>query len=613
MPRRVQYEPPPTHKSTSSIPNSPPPLPQLGTILYRGLVPPTKGEWLGIEWDDLSRGKHSGTHEKSGVRYFETRVEGAGSFLRPNAPGLTLEGKSFKQAFESKYLQGQSTTSENGNINGGEETTSEFYKTSSNFEVEVVLSEKVAARFRQLGRLREAGLEWEGLGRAYDSDRDGTERELDELGSRLSGLEVLNLSCTMLGSIEEAERIAQVLPKLSTLSLNSNRFDPVDSPTPLPGFERLSTLKLNNTLLSWPELIRISPSLPNLVELEFGFNRLTTLSSANASETPLLLPELETLNLESNFLSDWEETIKALSSLPSLTKLVLASNRFADLSLPPPSPASPILRKLRHLSLSSNLLSSWSNSIDALGESQPTTFPALTSLNLAENPLASSPSSNGSQQPSTAESDSSGSSSREREQLHRRLNVIARLGFLDTLEGTAISKAEREDAERFWITNHDSLGSDEALSDGASRTWASRRLDELRKKYGQSPINGTIGREKSQSESKTASASTMKSRLIRLRVVDSTTAESPSFCDPPLELSVLSTLRTLLLRAQLSRLIGKPLPKTKYRLIVWLKSKDKVKADEGKWIKIEVPTNEEGREVSWWGVEEGDAVGYEAI
>jgi len=41
-----------------------------GTVLYIGEVPPTKGTWLGVEWDNPSRGKHSGFH--GDVQYFCT-------------------------------------------------------------------------------------------------------------------------------------------------------------------------------------------------------------------------------------------------------------------------------------------------------------------------------------------------------------------------------------------------------------------------------------------------------------------------------------------------------------------------------------------------------------
>lgn len=45
---------------------------QIATVLYVGPVPPTKGEWIGVEWDNISRGKHDGFHE--GVRYFTCRL-----------------------------------------------------------------------------------------------------------------------------------------------------------------------------------------------------------------------------------------------------------------------------------------------------------------------------------------------------------------------------------------------------------------------------------------------------------------------------------------------------------------------------------------------------------
>lgn len=40
----------------------------LCTVRYVGQVAGTTGDWLGVEWDDPSRGKHDGAHK--GVRYF---------------------------------------------------------------------------------------------------------------------------------------------------------------------------------------------------------------------------------------------------------------------------------------------------------------------------------------------------------------------------------------------------------------------------------------------------------------------------------------------------------------------------------------------------------------
>lgn len=43
----------------------------VATVRYIGPVDSTEGEWLGVEWDDGTRGKHSG--EKDGKSYFTCR------------------------------------------------------------------------------------------------------------------------------------------------------------------------------------------------------------------------------------------------------------------------------------------------------------------------------------------------------------------------------------------------------------------------------------------------------------------------------------------------------------------------------------------------------------
>jgi len=42
-----------------------------GTIEYIGDVVGTKGEWLGVDWDDPTRGKHNGSHNNK--VYFKAR------------------------------------------------------------------------------------------------------------------------------------------------------------------------------------------------------------------------------------------------------------------------------------------------------------------------------------------------------------------------------------------------------------------------------------------------------------------------------------------------------------------------------------------------------------
>ena len=61
-----------------------------GTVMYEGSVEGTKGSWLGVEWDDPSRGKHDGTH--AGVSYFKAKGPNSASFIRETKANF---GKSF--------------------------------------------------------------------------------------------------------------------------------------------------------------------------------------------------------------------------------------------------------------------------------------------------------------------------------------------------------------------------------------------------------------------------------------------------------------------------------------------------------------------------------------
>lgn len=91
----------------------------LCTVRYIGRVGGTEGEWLGVEWDDTSKGRHPGFHGK--VRYFECKYTGlaifasyskthqlgqspkstAGSFIRPNR--VFAQPLSFVEALHKKY------------------------------------------------------------------------------------------------------------------------------------------------------------------------------------------------------------------------------------------------------------------------------------------------------------------------------------------------------------------------------------------------------------------------------------------------------------------------------------------------------------------------------
>lgn len=73
----------------------------LCTVRFIGAVTGTTGTWLGVEWDDASRGKHDGSHK--GVRYFSclSTSPTAASLVRPTRPAELPT--TFLDALREKY------------------------------------------------------------------------------------------------------------------------------------------------------------------------------------------------------------------------------------------------------------------------------------------------------------------------------------------------------------------------------------------------------------------------------------------------------------------------------------------------------------------------------
>jgi len=127
--------------------------------------------WLGVEWDDPSRGKHSGDH--LGKTYFKTRTEGAASFLkwkvqdRPkplNGTGLGKEGemlwrgRTLLESIKNRYLDQDTLPLEHP----GEEFVDPCLtlgSSNSRIQVSVPNLDKVTSKFADLGKLTHLGLD----------------------------------------------------------------------------------------------------------------------------------------------------------------------------------------------------------------------------------------------------------------------------------------------------------------------------------------------------------------------------------------------------------------------------------------------------------------------
>jgi tubulin-specific chaperone E len=119
------------------------------TVRYIGSVTGQEGVWVGVEWDDPTRGKHDGS--TGGVRYFET-LSGptAGSFIRIEKVDF---GKSVPEALHLRY------TNERGEL--GDVAPEDMYVHTvrqHRVQIEVVGVEKIKALQSMTNKLVSARL-----------------------------------------------------------------------------------------------------------------------------------------------------------------------------------------------------------------------------------------------------------------------------------------------------------------------------------------------------------------------------------------------------------------------------------------------------------------------
>ncbi|KAH7343296.1 hypothetical protein B0J17DRAFT_641814 [Rhizoctonia solani] len=375
-----------------------------GTVLFIGDVAGTNGTWLGIEWDAGSkRGKHSG--DRNGVQYFTCRAPNSGSFVRPNTPGLT-RGVSIDTALVSKYID----TFQSDGVE-----TVVLGSSNGTILVEGPRLGKIRAKFSQIERLRNISLS------NYDVSSVGDPQVVSKL---CRSVQYLNLSWTLLGNWEAIADIIRCVPNLVTLELNYNRIR-FDGPLDTSNFPKLTHLHLNSTMINWAEACEVLIYLPGLQELQLGYNQLEHLRPSSRISALEALPNLTTLNLDSNSLGNWVSSMSSCSSVPQLRSLIIPSNGIT--AIPRRADTSTIKEPtlaLHYLAIADNPISNWSD-VDSL----VTWFPELRELVISLEPLASGI-------PPGA----------------TRNFVIARLPLLAKLNGTEVTERERVDAELFYLS-----------------------------------------------------------------------------------------------------------------------------------------------------------------
>ncbi|KAM5164626.1 tubulin-specific chaperone E isoform 2-T2 [Mantella aurantiaca] len=154
---------------------------------------------------------------------------------------------------------------------------------------------------------------------------------------------------------------------------SENRFYLPSHPSSLTNaFENLTALSLNQTGITWKEVLQCAAMWPVLEELHLASNNIASL------ERPVnCLQYLMLLNISNNNLADGNQ-LHALSELPRLNQLIITNNRISSIEL---GCSTESFTSLTSLSVDGNNILLWSfiNELNKLK--------SLQSLNCQNNPL----------------------------------------------------------------------------------------------------------------------------------------------------------------------------------------------------------------------------------
>jgi Leucine-rich repeat (LRR) protein len=353
---------------------------EAGTIKYFGPVDSKDGIWFGVQFDNPNRGKHSG--RVGATEYFTTLKPTQGLFLSANK--VLDFGRGFIEALEDKYL--------------GKADEKIVHNHSINKEIETVGWSKIEAMVSRLDRLEIIGL----------SNMRISKEDRPEMISKVCPLvQDIDLSRNLLPCLSAVADICRGMPRLKILRLNKMVMK-IPSLS-IPAFLNVTVLCLNDCLLQWNQVKKLSVWFPSLVELHLASNHIGHLEATNGFQS------LQLLNLKDNLICDWNQ-VEFLADLPNLTSLDISNNQIQNII------EDTKFRKLQYLNISNNRIDTW-KSINNLNN-----FISLNTLRVFDNPIVD-----------------------ELAVDKQRVFIIGKLSRLTKLAGSAISEKRRRDAEIYYL------------------------------------------------------------------------------------------------------------------------------------------------------------------
>ena len=405
----------------------------LCTVRYQGPLPSLKGEWLGVEWDDPTRGKHNGSHEGQQVFKCLSSSTTAASFVRLSRkedPERTLlEGIKFKYApstMPKTVTQSASVGHETIEISG--KVVEEVGFDRINKQLSLLADLKIVL----VDELAIFGMAARG---ASSTEVRNAQRELQQACPNIVELDI---GWNTIETWQEVADICLPLKKLKILKAGGLRlrsFRAKRSENEANPFQTVEELYLNECLLIPEQILQIlSPGepcgFPSLKVLSLSLNELDVFRKSDQG-SGINCPFVTTLILDNNKFRDLSCLPDITSLFPNITSISLQGNEISQLGLE----TARQFDTLETLNLAGNRIDNYAV-VDAL----PSLFPSLTSLRISRNPLYER-SHDGSQQQQSAASDSTSF-----------YLTLARIPGLKSLNYTTITPRDREEGEIYYLS-----------------------------------------------------------------------------------------------------------------------------------------------------------------
>ncbi|KAJ0425190.1 hypothetical protein BJY00DRAFT_274932 [Aspergillus carlsbadensis] len=404
----------------------------LCTIRHVGKVEGTSGEWLGVEWDDPTRGKHSGEHQ--GERYFTClrNHPTAGSFVRPSRPADSPRG--FVEALREKYASEfeQSRARQARADADAEADAAQHSEKPIQFNgkiAEEVGFDKIRKQLAELDELKIVlldGLCVTGV-LAQEASREQIEEARGEIERICPKITELDLSRNLFTAWEDVADVCGSLERLKLLRLNGNRFA---STVGQLLFEGIEELHLDDTLLPWDQISAAAARFPALTSLSASANQISLISTPISNN-------ISTLILENNGFTSLG-SIKALSSLKSLRHISLRGSCIETIAETGSKEPIQFSSSLQSVDLSRNRINSW-QFINEL----PQLFPGLQNLRVSGNPLYNQ---------SVGPSAVTGTPEKPMTVDEAYMLTLSRISALQVLNFSAVSAKDRSNGELYYLS-----------------------------------------------------------------------------------------------------------------------------------------------------------------